>query len=408
MPVQVLNPDALYSYVTDGVQWFLISVGLAPPVYTNPSQFPIPGDPSSTYLDTTTNITYRWNPLTNRYETIGDGRLWQYSNRATFPASGLEFHFYLDKSTGVEYYWDPVSAAYIAKGGGDTPIGTIHTLFGSTVPAGYLLADGSAFNTTTYPFLHTWLQAEYPGYVSGTLPNLTNMHLRMTDGVRVIGDYQADAILQHSHTASLSGGISCATVIGNDDGLYRGNRNFGFKTPTGDLGVSIGAVTGATTEVENRVKNKAVKFIIKAVNGHMDTGGIPAEKEIYFFATFANFPSPGVSGKIYIDQSNDKAYFWNGSYVSLGWSEKNAVNIVPVTSSPFNYTSGQFLDVQIPNAIINLPLLPSGQSIKISNSGAAHNTVINANVNGATSNNSLINPYNKITLTALATEFRID
>lgn len=407
-PVTTLNANTLYGYVTDGVDWFLISQGGALSPFTNPTNFPIPGNPTTTYTDTTNNISYRWDPVTNSYVTVGDGRLYQFSNRAGFPATGLEFNHYIDRSTGVEYYWDPVRAAYIAKGGGDTPIGTIHTLFGSTVPAGYLLADGSAFNTTTYPFLHAWLQAEYPGYVSGILPDLTNMHLRMTDGARAIGDYQVDAILQHSHTASLSGGIECATVIGSSDGLYSGNNNFGERTPSGSLSVAIGGVTGASTASENRVKNKAVKFIIKAVNGHMDTGGIPAEKEIYFFATFANFPSPGVSGKIYIDQSNDKAYFWNGSYVSLGWSEKNAVNIVPVTSSPFNYTSGQFLDVQIPNAIINLPLLPSGQSIKISNSGAAHNTVINANVNGATSNNSLINPYNKITLTALATEFRID
>lgn len=407
IPTTVLDAGVQYAYVTDGVSWYPISQGnsVTP---TNPSSFPVPGNPNNTYVDNTTNISYRWDPVTNSYVTAGDGRLYQFPTRSAFPTTGVEFNKYLDTSTGVEYYWDTSRTAYLVTGGGDIPIGTILPLFGSVIPHGYLELDGSSFNIITYPFLHSWLTANVPSYVSGTLPDFRNMHLRGTDGTRPIGDYQADAIVNHNHTGSITGGgFATATVIGSTAGLYNGNGNIGDNMPGGSWGISVGNVINAPTAPENRVKNIAVRYIIKAVNGFTDV--VPQKISIAYYATNASFPLSGDATLLYVDTSTNKPYRWDSgtsTYSSLGWGDVNMPVVTVVNTSPFVYSTGDILDVQTPNAVISIPAQPAGKKLLITNAAAAHNTILNVAINGSTTNSSLINPYNSLEIISVGYEFR--
>lgn len=377
--------------------------------YDGLGDFPPTGSPNRIYMDATTNILYRWNPDTGLYEPIGDGREWQYVNRAAFPAIGLEFHNYIDLSSGAQYYWDGGTQTYRVVGGGDTPIGSIVALFGTTAPSGWFICDGRAFDIVAYPFLHQYLSSNYPNYISGQVPDLRDMYLRHVSTGRAIGHYQGDMITQHSHNSGSNDGFSVfansSTVIGNSHGWYKGNNNQGsqFGTDAG-IRVRIGNVTNATAGNEVRTKNIGTTFIIKAVNGHADAQ--PSEREVFFFANVPSFPATGVADKIYVDKSANIQYYWDGAYYALGSTGDGLPTVIDVTTTPYNYTIGDYLHIKVANAVINIPAMPRGKRVRICNDATATDTIINGNINGQASFNELHAPFDAIEIISVGTELR--
>jgi len=219
--------------ISTGDGWIRVPVGETNnslTVISDINDLPRPGDPTMTYLD---NVKYR---------TI---------------------------------YWDPDLNDYVTSVVDE--IGTMYSFTGTAIPSGFLSMEGQSFSISDYSLLHSWLSANWSGYVSGIMPDMRDMHVRGRNSSRAIGSYEADALQQHGHSASGNltsinlPNFSTATVIGDDNGLYRGNRNFGFKDPdtsggvSGSVSVSVGNITGAATASETRVKNKAVIFIMKAL-----------------------------------------------------------------------------------------------------------------------------------------------
>lgn len=136
--------------------------------------------------------------------------------------------------------------------------GDVKGTLASTVPAGWLKANGQAVSRTTYAALFTLFGTTYgagDGTTTFNLPDLRGEFLRGWDdgrGVdsgRVLGSAQADMFKSHTHDMGTEAGGS-------------GN----YATPTDSPGVdelNTGNPTGATGGTETRPRNVAVLWLIK-------------------------------------------------------------------------------------------------------------------------------------------------
>lgn len=76
-------------------------------------------------------------------------------------------------------------------GNGELPVGTIQMFAGNTIPAGWLLCDGSAVSRTNYAKLFAAIGTTYgagDGSTTFALPNLID---RVVQGAAVAGTYKA-------------------------------------------------------------------------------------------------------------------------------------------------------------------------------------------------------------------------
>lgn len=143
------------------------------------------------------------------------------------------------------------------KGVGTVPIGIIVAFYGATIPDGWLLCDGTAFNNTIYPGLHTFLGTT-------TLPDLRGVFLRgagittangMIDGTNynatTVRAFQGDMFKSHTHAHSYP--------LYGTDGANPALTNSNYANqPTNNY------TTAATGGTETRPKSIGVNFIIKA------------------------------------------------------------------------------------------------------------------------------------------------
>jgi microcystin-dependent protein len=166
------------------------------------------------------------------------------------------------------------------------------------LPIGYEICDGASYSAlpvispgvpNPYYDLFTVIGYRYGGAgASFNVPDLQGQFIRGFDATgtidtgRAFGSNQADAFQQHNHTSPphthvISGGnweVSTAEVVGNDNGLYRGNRGCGYRNPTdrGRFSASSVAVAidlepaVAPVPDETRPKNVALLPIIKYTN----------------------------------------------------------------------------------------------------------------------------------------------
>lgn len=154
------------------------------------------------------------------------------------------------------------------------PIGSVFYVATSSCPGGFLVCDGSAKSTVTYPALFAVIGYTYGG--SGTsfnLPDLRGEFVRGTDlgrGVdanRTIGSFQSDSIGTHAHNVDDLYGL-------NDDqgpALFDRNGNRVYKySGWGDDGDNDSgnpaffySQTAATGGNETRPRNVALLPIIK-------------------------------------------------------------------------------------------------------------------------------------------------
>jgi energy-coupling factor transporter ATP-binding protein EcfA2 len=128
------------------------------------------------------------------------------------------------------------------------------------LPVGWVVCDGSSYSNATeispgvpnpYFDLYDIIGNTFGGNLTTfKVPDLQGMFVRgfdpsgtVDDPARVFGSVQQDALEAHSHTTAPHTHtnaphqhnllpISTATVIGDDNGLYRGNGNFGGRVPT--------------------------------------------------------------------------------------------------------------------------------------------------------------------------------
>lgn len=144
------------------------------------------------------------------------------------------------------------------------PLGAITAYYGTTPPNGYLLCDGSSFDSTVYPALYTLLEDNHtPDLRECTLkgigenPNATD-HVKA--GGLTLGEFQDDRLQEHTHNVG-----AAATGGSSKFGLPSKNATtLAYEEPTG--GTQTGR-SGATTEV----KSVGVNYIIKAVIGPIES-----------------------------------------------------------------------------------------------------------------------------------------
>ena len=175
----------------------------------------------------------------------------------------------------------------------------------ANLPVGWVVCDGSAYSNAPeispgvpnpYYDLFDIIGNTFGGTLTTfNVPDLQGMFVRgfdasgAVDPGRVFGSTQADAYEQHDHTTVAHTHtnaphnhtlptISTATVVGGDNGLYKGNANQGYlpgtwSTPNVVLGNSVAidaasvtvnpSPTVAPTPDETRPKNVALLPIIK-------------------------------------------------------------------------------------------------------------------------------------------------
>ncbi len=152
------------------------------------------------------------------------------------------------KAVGDTLTWN--GTAWVASGIGTSlvPTGTIAYFYGTTPPAGWMIANGATFSAGTYPALVAVLG-------SNILPDLRGVFIRGLDlGIgydpgRVLNTYQADDFKSHTH------------YVYADNGGFNTNPNDVVSGT--DRGVVYTAQTTATGGTETRPKNVALLPIIK-------------------------------------------------------------------------------------------------------------------------------------------------
>lgn len=148
------------------------------------------------------------------------------------------------------------------------PLGAITAYYGTTAPSGYLLCDGSSFDSTAYPALAALLGDNHtPDLRECTLkgigenPNATD-HVKA--GGLALGEFQDDRVQNHVHRTKVT--IISPTGIGYWGTLGTAYHEDFISRSEGDS-ISQDGRSGATTEV----KSVGVNYIIKAVIGPIES-----------------------------------------------------------------------------------------------------------------------------------------
>lgn len=146
------------------------------------------------------------------------------------------------------------------------PLGAITAFYGATAPTGYLLCDGSSFDSTTYPALAALLGDNHtPDLRECTLkgigenPNATD-HVKA--GGLALGEFQDDRLQNHYHKTPCDnvrdGAAGTASFVGSNK-VHTSVNSYVIDNPSTRF--------GATTEV----KSVGVNYIIKAVIGPIES-----------------------------------------------------------------------------------------------------------------------------------------
>jgi len=187
--------------------------------------------------------------------------LQEYNVDAITTKSGVIYISQSDANIGNDPATDS-GANWLSVTGG-VPVGAAMPFFGGTVHAGFLKANGAAVRRTSYAALFAEIGTTYGvgnGSTTFNLPDSRGEFLRGWDDARgvdagrVLGSWQADQNLQHTHTF---GGSSTFNILGFG-GVVATNagRNAGALTSYQKMDVSGGGT-------EARPRNLAVQFLIK-------------------------------------------------------------------------------------------------------------------------------------------------
>lgn len=161
------------------------------------------------------------------------------------------------------------------------PIGTIIAYGGETIPTGWLLCDGQAYNQADYAALFAAIGSNWgAGSSTFNVPDLRGMFLRGVDhgagndpdalsrmslltlgatGDNV-GSYQDDEFRSHDHPRRPDGSKE-ASIPNSSGNLFDHDASGGLLRVNGIVDLTVGGVRGGN---ETRPKNAFVNFIIKA------------------------------------------------------------------------------------------------------------------------------------------------
>jgi microcystin-dependent protein len=145
--------------------------------------------------------------------------------------------------------------------------GEVRTFAYASCPAGWLNADGTSVSASTYPNLFAVLGTTW-GVSAGNvvLPNFQNQFLR-GDGTSVVGTYEADTYLNHSHAVTDPGHFHsytppiAITVLNGTLAVTAAATGASTSTGTSSTGLTVN--TSTTGGTETRPKNYRVRFCIK-------------------------------------------------------------------------------------------------------------------------------------------------
>jgi microcystin-dependent protein len=156
----------------------------------------------------------------------------------------------------VVFKTEPAAAAVVVYGYLPGDIAT--SASPSAQRTGFLLCDGSVVSRGQYPDLFAAIGTYYgigDGVSTFSLPDFRGLFLRgwsaagANDPGRVFGSFQADAIIDHSHSVEVSANGSGSTARISTNGSTGGNSAY-----------STGKTGGST---ETRPKNQTVNYFIK-------------------------------------------------------------------------------------------------------------------------------------------------
>lgn len=148
------------------------------------------------------------------------------------------------------------------------PAGVVFPYSGSVIPTGWLLADGSSLLRSAYPALFNNIGTTF-GSADGThfnLPDLRGEFLRGLDNARgvdasrALGSFQADQMQSHTHAWSTTAGSNFNQGQTDLQGLQSASSGSASQLIAG-TNANAG---GTTNNSENRPRNVALNFIIKA------------------------------------------------------------------------------------------------------------------------------------------------
>ena len=138
--------------------------------------------------------------------------------------------------------------------GGKIPVGVVEAYMGATAPTGWLLCDGSTFDTSIYPKLYELLGSDTlpdlrESVLVGAGENTTNT-IEAHD-IYAVGEFKDDQMQSHKHTYVQGGAAVQAIASSGTQGAYNS------QTMTTSVGTGR---TGDTTHG----KQTGVNYIIHA------------------------------------------------------------------------------------------------------------------------------------------------
>jgi microcystin-dependent protein len=153
------------------------------------------------------------------------------------------------------------------------PAGAVQAFAMNSAPAGWLAANGSNVNRTTYAALFTAIGTTYgvgDGSTTFALPDLRGYFVRGSgtngDGTAAgtFGAKQADALKAHQHFAFKSGNSTTALSAANYPATQGQIGTDAFKyTVAGNASASDVGLTSSTGDTETRPKNIALLYCVK-------------------------------------------------------------------------------------------------------------------------------------------------
>lgn len=203
---------------------------------------------------------------------------------------GLAIHGIIAACGNVASKPDAQSADAAEPGGMAVPAGTIVAFGGTSIPAGWVLCDGSAVSRSAYAALFSAIGIQHglgDGIMTFNLPDLRGMFLRGTDhgrgvdpdaadrtaaasGARGIGDsvgsVEIDQLGSHQHAGTTDG----ESLPANTSGMWYDNpdqNRFSYTPGGAGIAQNLRHTHNFTTDMrggkETRPRNVSVDYIIK-------------------------------------------------------------------------------------------------------------------------------------------------
>ncbi|MGG7672340.1 phage tail protein [Pseudomonas sp. WC2] len=227
----------------------------------------------------------------------------------------------------------------VSRLGSAVPVGAVMAFPTGIVPPGFLELDGSVQSIATYPDLAAYLGTTYnkgdEGAGSFRLPDSRGEFLRGWDHGRGIDEERQIGTLQLDAMQRLTGGISAADSTGLGqvvNGVYSGTKSGVAKATVAAAdaytNVNFDNARQARTAAENRPRNIAVMWCIKAWNAPVNQGNIDiaALSALAQQATETNQGTAKVATQVLTDSGTDDATIVTPKKLRLGFQILKAAN----------------------------------------------------------------------------------